>query len=450
MANVQPKIGQELQDVEELKELLELLELFPLAVSAVEILSNVKPQHPMLDSWFRQVVYRYHLLIEESQEPEIEELVAKAVALEKESPKEMRAVCKVKHLGKRFTEEKFANVVNSVKKVMIEQEGKLSRLGHGNVDLCVLLTLYWLRKGDTFEILAHMANLASVGVAHAIITRYLMYLRAAIDLVPTELWPSYEFKFNEQFQIKNAFGTTKVCVGTVDCTTCTRQRVRPGASKLYRGDHSTHALTVQLVTDLKGRILDVVVADGRNCDLTTLRLSRVIDRLKLTNRAILGDGGYEQDDVIITTESALYKKGIVTAFNQAHSGVRQTVEVTNSRLKRWLGPTLKCRLGIQWQAMAIVVAANLTNLTSNFENLEHVASRSIIQNREVLLDGPKIVRGRLSDGTLVSTATLIYRDGEGEGDSLIVGLDDPSPQEPKVCNAISSIYGVLFISIRPH
>lgn len=88
-----------------------------------------------------------------------------------------------------------------------------------------------------------------------------MYLRTASDLVPTELWLTYEF--DETFQIKNAFGNMKVYVGAVDCTTCTRQRVRPGASKLFRGDHSTHALTVQLLTDLKGRILDVVV-DDRN------------------------------------------------------------------------------------------------------------------------------------------------------------------------------------------
>lgn len=40
-------------------------------------------------------------------------------------------------------------------------------------------------------------------------------------------------------------------------------------------------------------------------DLTTLRLSRVVDPLKLTNRAILDDGGYEQEDVVITTESAI-------------------------------------------------------------------------------------------------------------------------------------------------
>ena len=76
MTYVRPKIGQGQQDVEELKE---LKELFSMGRFCRWNSVKHKPHHPTLNRRYQQVVYMHHLLIEESQELEIEELVTKAV-----------------------------------------------------------------------------------------------------------------------------------------------------------------------------------------------------------------------------------------------------------------------------------------------------------------------------------------------------------------------------------
>lgn len=180
---------------------------------------------------------------------------------------------------------------------------------------------------------------------------------------------------------------TKVPVGfcgaqlLVDCTSHMRFRVHPGQQLYYRGDVGGHQLTSQIITDVHGIPIDIVIALGifflsllssnflnllgHNNDGGVYRLTRKKD-LERLNVIGLSDRGYSHHMLIRPDDEEMAAKlGLrLDEFSCQQAKHRARVEIFNSFAKQFSYAAEKARESPEYQAFALMTIYHLvtTNL----------------------------------------------------------------------------------------
>lgn len=314
--------------------------------------------------------------------------------------------------GRGFTKKVFDEIVEHARVVIQKEKLTWRCTEEGNVEFSCYVMLYWLRTNLKFKHLGPAFKI-SRSESHRIVMRYLVILRCALHHVPSD--PTSWDKHAPIVMASNAQGKKMRCIGSLDCTTCFRNRRHPGSHLLYRGDHGKHALSVQVLVDWEGRVLDVVVAQGRMNDYALVGMCGVRGVLKENHFAVFADGGYEQEECIITPECAVNKLAIVTEFNEIQASMRSGVECVNSFLKNWDVLANRCRLSPEYHAMAIFVAANLHNLRKKHHPTKALTAGAVQQvlasqkMSDILVNGPRIIRGKTRDGELYDVPETMTR-----------------------------------------
>ena len=123
----------------------------------------------------------------------------------------------------------------------------------------------------------------------------------------------------------------------IDCTSHVRDRVHPGQELYYRGDKHCHFLTAQVLTNVVGIILCVVIALGHNNDQGVWNKT-VKQNIEDANIVGLGDRGYTHSHILspskIPEGSILFNKDVdEITYSKVHSMHRSPVEIINSFTK---------------------------------------------------------------------------------------------------------------------
>ena len=84
----------------------------------------------------------------------------------------------------------------------------------------------------------------------------------------------------------------------IDCTSHPRKRVHPGQHLFYRGDKGFHFVTAQVIVDIFGRPLSVVIGLGHNNDKGVYKLSGKKEEVEMLNISGLSDRGYKHTHLI--------------------------------------------------------------------------------------------------------------------------------------------------------
>lgn len=131
----------------------------------------------------------------------------------------------------------------------------------------------------------------------------------------------------------------------VDCTSLLRRRVHPGQIMYYRGDIHGHQLTAQLLCDLRGRMIEVVIGLGHNNDAGLAILTKLKSRLPF---AVLADSGYSGAP-FVTPDSTRGK-----TWNNKQKGARSVVEVVFHFTKCFEAAEQKFRGAPEFQGLAVM------------------------------------------------------------------------------------------------
>ena len=115
----------------------------------------------------------------------------------------------------------------------------------------ILMVLWWLRQKPVLSTIAEKFNVSVSTVSrdnHFIVPR----IYSVLD----------EIQWRSSLITHPVFGTS----GSIDCGTHLRNRVHPKGVEYYRGDKHAHFITSQVVVDLAGTLLSVVLGKGHNND----------------------------------------------------------------------------------------------------------------------------------------------------------------------------------------
>jgi hypothetical protein len=110
--------------------------------------------------------------------------------------------------------------------------------------------LFMLRHHPKLKILASLFSI-STGTSSEIKKNMLPVVYEQSCSFESIQWPSL------WSEIPVGFGGAQVLI---DCTSHMRNRVHPGQQLYYRGDVGGHQLTSQIITDVKGIPIDIVIA----------------------------------------------------------------------------------------------------------------------------------------------------------------------------------------------
>lgn len=118
----------------------------------------------------------------------------------------------------------------------------------------------------------------------------------------------------------------------------------------YRGDVHGHQLTAQLLCDLRGRIIEVVIALGHNNDAGVALLTNLKGRLPF---AVLADSGYSGSP-FVTPDSTRGR-----AWNNKQKGFRSVVEVCFHFAKTYEAAEQKFRGSPEFQGLTVMTIFEL-------------------------------------------------------------------------------------------
>lgn len=155
-------------------------------------------------------------------------------------------------------------------------------------------------------------------------------------------------------------------VGIIDATTHPRDRVHPGEDTFFRGDKKVHFVSSQVVVDHSGYVNSITIAKGHNNDRGLYRLSEMDAFLVEQNWTLLADQGYSDERLLTAIskgEELLDPYSFASLLNRQIHASRGLIEAVNSWMKNWKFLERKCKILPKAQAMFIVVAANLYNIT---------------------------------------------------------------------------------------
>jgi hypothetical protein len=205
----------------------------------------------------------------------------------------------------------------------------------------LLLVLHWLRSYLKYADLAEMYEV-SVQLVHRDILHIVPILAAHLDEIH---WPSPP-------PAPHGFESVR---GAIDCTSHYRQR--PLNEWLYyRGDKRRHFLSAQVITDLRGRLLDLEIVLGHNNDQGAFNLTGTGDRLIAEDVRLLADGGYRHTQLVTPDTNAS------EAWTSTHTHLRSVVEHTIGMAKTWAAAALPFKQIPPIQAPALMAVYNLTNM----------------------------------------------------------------------------------------
>jgi hypothetical protein len=251
-----------------------------------------------------------------------------------------------------ISESHFNDVTEAARAEAIRCEqidGAKSRPHFLCVDGSVALLLQYLRFGLTPSQLAKRHMMAESTVRRTL-EWILTVVRASLDAIAMP-------DIGEPCQF-GAFNT----IGSIDCTCFVRDRVHPGQDQYYRGDKRCHFLTGQVVVNHLGYILRVTIAKGHNNDKGLYRISQVAEVLAGRGWKLLADLGYQDRNLVTPIPREQIGGHIDVEFNAQQAKERVIVENVNSLLKNWNFLEKKCKINPYSQAMAIIVAAQLTSM----------------------------------------------------------------------------------------
>lgn len=209
----------------------------------------------------------------------------------------------------------FLRIVDRVKDdVSKPREGAKTSQEHPNslvVESRVALVISLLRRGqDSSDSICK-----EYGVSPAYLTREFRHSIPILASRCTFIPPTIDWPKEHPFER---------VVGAVDCTSHYRVRVHPHQIDYYRGDKKGFFLSAQVVTDLKGQILDVTIFPGRVVDQTAFRNSSIHDQLIKEDKFLLADAGYHYRHLVTPLADAGQE------WNNVQKALRSVIEHLNS------------------------------------------------------------------------------------------------------------------------
>lgn len=209
---------------------------------------------------------------------------------------------------------------------------------------------FQLVVGDTFTV--HKSTVCRI--LHKV-TAAICRLRPKYVRFPA----SIQERHNIMNQFYSASGLPGV-VGAIDCTHIPIQSTGGQDAEIYRNRKGYFSINVQLVSDQKGYIMDVVARwPGSVHDSTIFDNSHIRAQLEINPHAgyLVGDGGYPCRHYLITPiinpTTEPQKK-----YNTAHVSARNSIERANGILKRRF-PALKYGIRLKLENILPVIVASV-------------------------------------------------------------------------------------------
>lgn len=152
-------------------------------------------------------------------------------------------------------------------------------------------------------------------------------------------------------------------IGAVDCTHVPIQSPGGLDAEIYRNRKGYFSINLQLISDSRGRITDVVCRwPGSTHDSTVFDNSRIRAVLETTapDGYLVGDGGYPCRHYLLTPVANPATEAD-RKYNEAHISARNCIERANGILKRRF-PALKYGLRLKLKnTLPVIVAAVVVN-----------------------------------------------------------------------------------------
>jgi hypothetical protein len=230
-------------------------------------------------------------------------------------------------------------------------QGYKNRPRYLSVGACVAVFCEFLKTGQSCLDLAR-----KYGVGLATMKRTIewmaTHLRSSLDIIEIsdELWTAGRFD----------------TAGSIDCSIHRRNKVHPRQDAFYRWDKKSHFLASQVIVDHLGYLLRVVIGRGHNNDQGMFNLSDVESMLVDKKVSLLTDLGYAKraTQIVrpISGEDADYSVA-AQVFNKSQASERAKVEQAIGWWKKWKFAAKHCAYAPKFQAICLVITAQLQQLT---------------------------------------------------------------------------------------
>ena len=237
------------------------------------------------------------------------------------------------------------------------------------VNLQLIVTLTWLRRQFRFSELAQYFQISS-SQCYRIVRSMIPHLVSSMNYIQLpESWPVNELG----------------CSGAIDGSTHPRNRIHPGQALLYRGDKGGHMLSAQVIVDMFGSPVEVVICLGHNTDQRMLVLTSLEDRFASLRNVdggpilFMADKGYSSS-VTVSPKKKRVKEATKNLLSEGDPALailhkkRAIVENFNAEVKHWSIAKEKNGQCIFLHAYGLMVVYQLASLTwgrSRLNNLEN-------------------------------------------------------------------------------
>jgi hypothetical protein len=241
----------------------------------------------------------------------------------------------------------------AISSILKEEEniGHKSRPRYLSVGASVAVFCEFLKTGQSALDLARKYGV-SLPAMKRTIEWMAIHLRASLDTIelPEELWSAGRFD----------------TAGAIDCSVHRRNKVHPMQDSFYCYDKRCHFLASQVIVDHLGCILRVVIGRGHNNDQGMFNLSDVESMLVDKKVSLLTDLGYARRGCQIVrpiAEEDCEYDIAAQVFNRSQASERAKVEHAISWWKKWKFAANHCQYPPQFQAICLIITAQLQQLT---------------------------------------------------------------------------------------